>query len=165
LNERESSIDNVMTDSPPDHQPSQAPPQQQLERFSFPNLYLEMLEPLTASIEIFALADLRKVVQSKQSSRESVSSNIFRLPLSGPEIVQIIHRNKDLLKSAVKSNEYDTLQLLVSPEFRDQNNFQNIEGVTLHHIGDDRAKEECVYGISTSEIRKRILVVFRGSIT
>jgi hypothetical protein len=152
----------IMSDDP--HQPTDETTQKQ-EKFTFTNLYLELFEPLISSILIFAVADLRKVVQSKQNHRESVSGNIFRLPLAGPDVVQILDRNKDMLRSAVKANAYDTVRLIVSEEFRQQNMFQDIRGITLHHVGDDRANQECVYGISTSDTRKRIAVVFRGSTT
>lgn len=138
----------------------------------YPTLYQETDEMLQACILIYPMADLRRFVREGIIQDES----ILKLPLTAAQVIQAVETHKDALvdtNAFGKEFHVDILQAIqerqlytvqekgATPEIHDQ----TLQSSTLVAFDDEFEKEELVYAIAINPSRKRITVVFRGSVT
>ena len=193
-NERRDHIDNNNNNNNNEEITTTA--QAEEEEVLFPCLFQEALIPTVASILVFALADLRQVVREQQQQQQQVHDDdhgdhndndsdnnttrclqVLHLPMPLAEVVRIAAANKELLRSKVRSHEYETMEYILSQEFLREASSSHggggdlshcLDDITVHAVGgddDDNSTSECVHSILVNPKKKTIMLTFRGSIT
>lgn len=142
--------------------------------YEYPTLYEECDEMLQACILVYPMADLRRLV--REGVIEDTDGMILKLPLTATQVIQAVEKYKDvlvdtnafgqefhvdILKAVEERQMYTVREKGASPEIHDD----NLESSILVAFDDEFEKEELVYAIAVNPVRKRITVVFRGSIT
>ena len=124
-----------------------------------------------ACIAVFLLAELRKLAKKGVLMVDAVAGVddnelMLQLPFkAGNSIPSIWRRNKAILRRKMRSDQYQTLEHIADSLAEQQERYPLIARSQCEHFGDEKASNECVYSIHTNEARKRIVLVFRGSIT
>ena len=124
-----------------------------------------------ACIAVFLLAELRKLAKKGVLMVDAVAGVddnelMLQLPFkAGNSIPSIWMRNKAILGRKMRSDQYQTLEHIAGSLAEQQERYPLITRSQCEHFGDEKASNECVYSIHTNEARKRIVLVFRGSIT
>ena len=122
-------------------------------------------------IAVFLLAELRKLAKKGVLMVDAVAGVddnelMLQLPFkAGNSIPSIWRRNKVILRRKMRSDQYNTLGHLADSIAEQQERYPLMARSQCEHVGDEKASNECVYSIHTNEARKRIVLVFRGSIT
>ena len=132
----------------------------------------EMASNMTVgSIAVFLLADLRKLAKKRVllvDEEAGIDDNdlMLRLPFkAGDSIADIWSRNQQIIKRKMRADQYKTLAYFVERLAEERDAYPELWETQCEYVGDEKASNECVYSIHTNAVRKRIVVVFRGSIT
>lgn len=131
------------------------------------SVFLETLNMLSFSFLLYAYADLRELARYQQLN---ISLTTLNPPLSMKCMVNLIRRFRHLLRSdstfpfeflnnGVRNKKKRAKEMLI--EYFDWNHLNE----TLVAIHDFNAHDDLVYGITINKKRKRITVIFRGSVT
>lgn len=132
----------------------------------------EMASNLTVGcIAVFLLADLRELAKKRVllvNEEAGIDDNdlMLRLPFkAGDSIADIWSRNQQIIKRKMRADQYKTLAYLIERLAEEREAYPELWQTQCEYVGDEKASNECVYSIHTNPARKRIVVVFRGSIT
>jgi hypothetical protein len=129
-----------------------------LERNDQPSLFNEVIEMMVNSVSVFTIADFRRLARANIVS----APEFLELPQTTATLLSCFAENQEIAKAKMKSNQIRVMQSLLDTNEQTRHLLEN---GTLHYVGDEKADEECVYAITTNSYRKRIVVMFRGSIT
>lgn len=138
-----------------------------------PSIYEESLEMLTAALLIYTFADLR------QMAREGVieSDDLLQHPIQISQVVEVIRSHTGALEERAKKFEDMADRLLALKDIHDQQrqsctlvgsvirgsiSYKESVLATFH---DEKSTQGMVYGIAVNHLRKRVTVIFRGSVT
>jgi len=121
-------------------------------------LFDDAFEMTASAILVFAIADIRRLARQGQVPEHPLS-----LPISGDEFETIVREHGDVFKDNVRSNLYQTSQEILNYALAECPSM--LTDASIHRLGDENAKEECVYSIVSNTKRKRITLAFRGSMT
>lgn len=120
---------------------------------------------LAGSLLIYLLADLRDMVRAG----EITGKTLLEPPMTTEQIMQQIQENKDALKARAMDHEDLQKRLDALQSLKEEGIFQSMFGskqnTIMTHFVDTNAQEEMVHAIVVNEGRKRITVMFRGSVT
>lgn len=160
------------------------------DSYQYPNIYDEADEMLQVSMLIYSLTDLRTLAKDpKRKDELKTPEKILDLPLSLSTCFQILEDNHDVMKAflgdAEHINTMNSLKLIharfqahralassssggngASP-LLGSNGSVEVEQVApmLTHFGDENSDVDMVYAVGVDQLRKRITVAFRGSVT
>jgi hypothetical protein len=155
------------------------------------SVYQESMEMVTGALLIYLLADIRELARNGKLPGTCVED--MQPPLTIERTVEIIQANKHALQErAIDHQDLEKrLQTLNSIQahnnnggaesagggaiagwfdlnslFGNNNNQEKVQCSTvLTHFCDEKANEEVVHAIVVNHVRKRITIVFRGSVS
>jgi hypothetical protein len=142
-----------------------------------PSIYEESMEMLTGALLIYLFADLREMAREGEID----SSDLLNFPLAINQVVEAIQTHKEALaKRAINHKDMEEkLQALkdirkqqiassslMGYVMRDKmkSKENNSEGY-LANFHDEKSTQGMVYGIAVNHLRRRVTVIFRGSVT
>ncbi|CAB9497425.1 Phospholipase A1-II 7 [Seminavis robusta] len=137
-----------------------------------PSVYEDCLEMISAALLIYTFADLRKLArEGKIESKE-----LMQQPISLKQVMEIIRLHKDALdeQARVDHEELEGQLKALKDIQKQQHMSTSVMGrmlrgkkkeAVLTHFHDEKSTQGMVYGIAINHIRKRITVLFRGSVT
>lgn len=133
----------------------------------FPCLYDEVIEASMMAIIVFGMVGLRRLARESKKATNSGATEeeaILELPMASVALRDYYIANKEKVKGLMKTKVFDSMGHILGGGVNGELE-PNIAAGTLHHVGDEREQQECVYCITTDSHRKAIYVSFRGSIT
>mmetsp|Transcript_18383 Transcript_18383/g.28385 ORF Transcript_18383/g.28385 Transcript_18383/m.28385 type:complete len:465 (-) Transcript_18383:406-1800(-) len=136
-----------------------------------PSVFEETIEMLTGALLIYVFADLREMARGGELS---TPISDFEPPILIDNVVKSISNNKEALEK--RSFDHESLKERLhalndaSQNWKYQTSFpgslfDNSKKTVLAHFHDENSSQEMVHGIVVNSKRKRITVIFRGSVT
>lgn len=146
---------------------------------SRPSVYYESLEMLSAALLIYTFADLREMARDKNGDTSSFSEDQLMTPISMDKIMKVIkmHRVELEKKEDVDHGELESrLKALKDLQKQQKSSSGDMMGrmlrgswktgpAALTHFHDETSTKGMCYGVTINHVRRRITVVFRGSVT
>lgn len=143
---------------------------------SRPSVYEESLEMLTCSLLIYTFSDLREIARDNDSKKSSLSEDQLVTPISMEKILKVIKTHRSELEKKADSDHGELksrLNALKDLQKQQKVSPSNTVGrmlrgswksapAALTHFHDETSM---CYGIAVNHVRRRITVVFRGSVT
>ena len=146
---------------------------QALAKGDRPSIYEEAMEMLTAALLIYTFADLRKMAREG----EIVSKGLEADPIAIGTVMEVIRTHREALQKRAKIDENDLeARLKALKDIQKQQlksstvmgrmlrGAMNKETV-LTRFHDEKSTQGMVYGIAVNHIRRRVTIIFRGSVT
>ena len=132
-----------------------------------PSVLQESMEMLSGALTIYVFADLRDLARRGDAT---VGLEALEPPVSASTVLKALKDNKEIM---MQSGNYEDLENRISALeniFLHQNNILgNIMGsnteLELVEFEDTNSENEMVHSIVVNDKKKRITVVFRGSVT
>lgn len=126
--------------------------------YVYPDLFSEVDEMLESCVLIYALVELRRKAR-QQAFDAPTNQLILELPMSHPDLFQIVLDNRDALLDTKFGKDFYLQTLKVLQE-------RTVYSPTKIIACDDAYEQrELVYTVEVNDVRKRVTVVFRGSVT
>eukprot|EP00956_Cyclotella_meneghiniana_P018231 scaffold30228_cov75-Cyclotella_meneghiniana.AAC.3 len=148
------------------------------EEYDYPNLYDESIPMLWASRLVYSFAHLLKagregeldlgdtfppeVLELYKNTRLDVRGLEGGDGLSFNRVLQIVKANADNLKE-IESEEWEYVLSIIEKIQMVEDADERIDTLHLETFSSINAATECVYGVLKDKIKKRVIVVFRGS--
>ena len=143
---------------------------------SRPSVHNEAMEMLTGALVIYLFADVRELAREEDSS---LSLHDLDPPLTSATVLEHVQSNDEALKERALDHENLRLRLEAMRHIVEEasaagskewnavfrSSTTTVSPTVLTHFVDERANEEIVHAIAVNPKRKRITVVFRGSVT
>jgi len=141
-----------------------------------PSIYEEAMEMLTLALLIYTFADLRKMAREG----EIQSDELLQHPIAIAHVIEAIHTHKGALQRRARGTDHDDLasrlQALQDIQSQQKGASSILGGIfckkasasselVLTHFHDEKSTQGMVYGITVNHIKRRVSVVFRGSVT
>jgi Lipase (class 3) len=138
--------------------------------FKGPSVYEEAFEMLSASLLIYTFADLRKLARDGKIE----CKDLMQQPISVKQVMEAIRTHRKVLEERANMDHGELeaqlkalkhiLKTQQSSVVRRILRGKKKESV-LAHFHDETSTQGMVYGIAVDHIRRRITVIFRGSVT
>ena len=146
---------------------------------SRPSVYEESMEMLTAALLIYTFADLREMARDDNENRSLFTEEQLVTPISMDKIMKVIktHRVELEKKADVDHGELESrLKALKDLQKQQKTSSGDMMGrmlrgswktapAALTHFHDETSTKGMCYGIAVNHVRRRITLVFRGSVT
>lgn len=139
-----------------------------------PSVYEEALEMITAALLIYTFADLRKMAREGKIPSDGLTEH----PITINQVMDAIRTHQNALEEQAKfdHNDLQTRLKALKEIQKRQGSSSSMMGrilrgstkkkaAVLTHYHDEKCTQGMVYGIAVNHIRKRVTVVFRGSVT
>jgi len=138
------------------------------------SVYEDATEMLTGSLIIYIFADVREMAREGKLKNTQLSD--LEPPMTSDKMIAAIQNNKDALAERAIDHEEVANRLLALKQAFHQSRTSSLGGlfaamvlgapkVRLTHFVDDNADKELVHAVVVNEARKRITLIFRGSVT
>lgn len=165
----------------------------EFDSYQYPNLYEEADEMLQASMLIYSITDLRTLAKDpKKKEKLKSPEKILDLPLNLKTCLQVLDDNYDAIKECLgEADHINTINYLNLIHARFQNHREltssssgssvgkifatithsdrdvEVEQISpvVTYFGDENPTTDMVYAVGMDQIRKRITIAFRGSVT
>jgi hypothetical protein len=122
---------------------------------------------IAAAVLMYAFADLRLL--ARKGKLQENSDSLLQLPVRPHDVVSVVEQNLPALKTLIGKNVDVYLSSLSSMHASWQRQSVSETGEAdyseLVVFEDTKADSELVYGIGVNNVRRRITVAFRGSVT
>ena len=135
-----------------------------------PSVYEEALEMLTAALLIYTFADLRKMARDG----EIVSKDLEADPIVIGAIAKVVQKNRLAIQKRARIDETGLESRLRALRDIQKQQLKSSSVLTrmmrgketiLTNFHDEASTKGMVYGIAVNHIRRRITIIFRGSVT
>jgi len=132
------------------------------------NVYMESMEMISSSLIIYILADLRDM--AREGELGDVTLSQLEPPQTLGAVMERINSSKDVLQ---KQGGYENLQeqLLALEKICQRKgggvlaSFLGEKTSRLLQFVDTAEKNEMVHAVALDDFRKRVVIIFRGSVT
>ena len=126
---------------------------------------------------IYTFADLRDLIKTGELPGISISD--LEPPISIEKVLSVIAKNREILKEKFAGHEEFEQRMCALKDFQPKmkKTTSNSErkgkpmemimsrNTILTHFNDEKSTEEMVHGITVNYVRRRITIIFRGSVT
>lgn len=135
-----------------------------------PSVYEEAMEMLTAALLIYTFADLRKMARDG----EIVSKDLEADPIVIGAIAKVVQKNRLAIQKRARIDETGlesrlrALRDIQKQQLKSSSVLDRMmrgKETILTNFHDEASTKGMVYGIAVNHIRRRITIIFRGSVT